>query len=183
MGRKGADSVNRQVFNILLANQPVDKNLLKLESRKTVDFGEVVNTTKRSFTGKGIIKGFAYNNYYASYHVTSFEKFKNGFSFANAADQNYYGIGFDIKSAPNTSYAVAFDGLMTATAYRVFMTEFDAEGNMLRFNIGGRRNDELNAKVFTTGENTAWVVISFQNPPDAGTSSVVYNNVSITLVS
>lgn len=178
--------MNRQFFNALIAMSQTaliePSNLLKLEDREIVNFGETVNTTKRSFTGNGIIKGIAYNNYYASYHVTSFEKFKNGFSFSSAANQNYYGIGFDIKSAPNTSYAVAFDGLMTATAYRVFMTEFDTEGNMLRFQLGGKTNSERNAKVFTTGENTAWVVISFQNPLDEGTSTVVYNNVSITLM-
>lgn len=172
--------MNRQLFNILLANQPVDKNLLKLDSREIVNFGSSANTSKRSFTGKGIIKGFAYSNYYNPYNVTNFEKYKNGFRFTNIANQAAYGIGFDIKTVPSASYAVSFDGLMTATMARVFMTEFDAEGNMLRFKTGGTRNDELNARVFTTGENTTWIVISFQN--ELGTTEGEYNNVSITLM-
>ena len=184
MGRKGDGSVNRQFFNTLVAQcQSPPTNLLNLDSREVVNFGANDNTSKRSFTGKGIIKGYSYNNYYNQQSVTSFEKFKSGFSFANVSNQNAYGIGFDLRSAPNISYAVRYDGLMETTRSAVFMTEYDIDGNLLKYVLGGERDENIKARVFTTGENTAWVVFSFQNPPDAGTSTVVYNDVSITLVS
>ncbi len=184
MGSKGAGRVNKQFFSILLAqDKNANTNLLNIGNREVVNFGAQSNTSKRSFTGKGIILGYAYSNWYNPNNVLSFEKNKNGFSFSTIENQCSYGVGFDLKSSPDTSYAVGFDGLMEKTKSTVFITEFDTVGNLLRFITGGKINEDLKARVFTTGENTAWIVISFQNLPEDGSNIVEYNNVSITLIS
>ena len=171
--------MNRQLFNILLANQPVDKNLLKLDSREIVNFGDSANTSKRSFTGKGIIKGYAYNNWYRPSNVISFEKHKNGFSLSNKENQTSYGIGFDIKLVPNATYTCSYDGLENYSgSFAIFLTEFDGEGNFLRYILP--KSPDGSIRVITASADAVWGVFSFQNPLTELTKT--YNNVSITLM-
>ena len=153
-------------------------NLLNLAEREVVNFGANANTSKRSFTGKGIIKGFAYNNYYNPSNVTSFEKWKNGFSLTNAENQTSYGIGFDIKLVPNATYACSYDGLENYNGSAIFLTEFDGDGNFLRY--VKPKSPDKSIRTFTTSANAVWGVFSFRNPLTELTK--VYNNVSITLM-
>jgi hypothetical protein len=145
-------------------------NMLDIEGREVVKFGASANTTKRTFTGKGIITGFAYSNYYNKNNVTAFEKHKNGFSFTNVENQNSYGIGFDLKALPNTVYSIYCDGLSSSNA---FLSEYDKDGNFLRYATSSKVNGVW--RKFTTGENTAWIVVSFQNA--IGTTEGEFNNV------
>ena len=139
-------------------------NILDIEGREVVNFGAVANTTQRTFTGKGIIKGFAYSGYYNPLDVTSFEKHKNGFSFSNEANKIPYGIGFDFKSAPNITYIARYDGVKDiGTTATIFFTEYDKDGKFLRGSYMPKYVNNKEAWYFTTGENVAWVVISFQN--------------------
>ena len=147
-------------------------NILDIEGRKVVNFGASANTTQRTFTGNGIIKGFAYSNYYISANVSTFEKHKNGFSFTNVENQSSYGIGFDLKALPNTVYSIYCDEL---TSGNVFLSEYDKDGNFLRYATSTKVDGVW--RKFTTGENTAWIVVSFQS--SLGTTSGVFNNVYI----
>lgn len=143
-------------------------NMLDIEGREVVDFGGASSTTQRRFTGNGIIKGFAYNNYYAPDNVTSFEKHKNGFSFSNNGTQTSYGIGFDFKTTPNITYVVYFQDMTN----RIFITEYDKDGNFLRYKSAP--GIKHGARVYTTGENTEWIVISVQN--ESNNQSREYND-------
>lgn len=136
-------------------------NLLDIEGREVVNFGANPNTTKRTFTGKGIIKGIAYNNYYGPSHVLAFEKHKNGFSFTNRENQSAYGIGFDFKAMPNMTFVVYYKGMEKLSGSLVFLGEYDKDGNYLR--TPSTESTTNGTRYFTTGENTAWVVINFQN--------------------
>ena len=147
-------------------------NMLDFAGREVVNFGGSSNTSKRTFTGKGIIKGFAYNNYYNKDNVTAFEKYENGFSFTNKEAQTAYGIGFDLKALPNTTYLVHCNA---QNSHSIYATEYDNDGNILRYIIYPETKN--GARAFTTGENTAWVVFSIQNA--MGTTSGVYNDVYI----
>ena len=135
-------------------------NLLDIDGREIVSFGAAANTTQRSFTGNGIIKGFAYNNYYSPSKVLTFEKYKNGFNCSIEVNQLPYGIGFDFKSAPNITYVARYDGVESISKSTIFLTEYDAEGNFLREKTSP--TIIKGAKCYTTGADTAWVVISFQ---------------------
>ena len=149
-------------------------NLLDIENREVVSFGANSNTTKRSFTGNGIILGFSYNNYYMKAYHKSFEKHKNGFSYACRESFHPYGVGFDFKASPNTTYVAYFDGITNSSSY---ISEYDKDGNFLRgiYSSGW----EGSARKLTTKENTAWIVVSFQNQPSALDEVVDYNNVYI----
>ncbi len=151
-------------------------NLLDIEGREVVNFGATSNTSKRTFTGKGIIKGFAYNNYYQPTNVTSFEKNKNGFSFSNKEGTKPYGIGFEFKAMPNVTYVARYEGIEDTTGSTIFLTEYDKDGNMLRYTMpkatAGKR-----ARYFVTGDKTEWVVISIQNTVEE--TVVSYNNVYV----
>ena len=172
--------MSKRFFNILLAQcQSANTNLLKLEDREVVNFGANSNTSKRSFTGKGIIKGFAYSNWYTPSNVTSFEKWKNGFSVTNKENQTSYGIGFDIKLVPNATYVCSYDGLENYNGSAIFLTEFDGEGNFLRYVMP--KSPDKSIRVFTASADAVWGVFGFQNPLTELTKT--YNNVSITLMS
>ena len=170
-------------LKIEMAGNTTDKifkcgaNLLDIENRKVVSFGNASNTTQRKFTGNGIIKGFAYNNYYTPQNVVSFEKHKNGFSFSNKVKQTYYGIGFDFKAVPFQTYYVYFEGMENISDRTfLFLSEYDADGNFLQYQFPKTAADGK-SKYFTTTENTAWVIISIQNKE--AEKMISYSNVYV----
>lgn len=146
-------------------------NMLDIKGREVVNFGAIANTTQRVFTGNGIIVGLAFNNYYNPNQTNSFEKHTNGFNFSTA--NKSYGVGFDFKATPNTTYYIHCDNITNS----VYLTEYDKDGNFLRYKSTPTTNN--GAKVYTAGDNTAWVVINFQN---AETNTIQeYNNISVGL--
>lgn len=135
------------------------KNLLNLEGREVVNFGGSLNTDKRQFFNeKGIILGFARNNYYNGYNQ-QYEWAVNSNSFSYTIKAGWYGIGFDVKLMPNTTYRIGFQSIVGGAS----LTEYDAEGNYLC--------DNYSSSVITTKPNTAWGLIVFYN--DKGVISAV----------
>ena len=126
------------------------KNLLNLEGRTVVNFGDHSNTTKRQFFGeKGIILGFARNNYYNGYNQEYKWSIDNN-SFSYTIKAGWYGIGFDIKLLPNTTYRFSSQTLTGG----ISLTEYDAEGNYLGDNF-------FSSSAITTKPNTVWGIVSF----------------------
>ncbi len=126
------------------------KNLLNLEGREAVDFGGHGNTTKRQFFGeKGIVLGFARNNYYNGFNQ-DYEWTINSNSFSYTNKVGWYGIGFDLKLLPNTTYRFGCQSLTGG----VSLTEYDAEGNYLGDNY-------FSDSAITTKPNTSWGMIVF----------------------
>lgn len=168
--------MNRQLFNILLANQPVDKNLLKLESREVVDFGSGANTAVRRFTGNGIIVGVSFNNYYYSENILQFEQYNNGFEFTRNK-QSAYGIGFDLRVSPNTNYVCSFDELESRSDNAVQLAEYDGNGNWLRSVNPESSSLTGKSRLIQTSADAVWGVFVFRNPTTD--VSYRYSNVSI----
>lgn len=136
------------------ANQKVyirGKNLLNLEGREVVNFGAGEATTKRTFFNeKAIILGLASNNY--CYNVTGdFEITQNTISCLQTATS--YGIGFDVKLLPNTTYRFSSEERIGET---VRLVEYDAEGNFIR-------NSFITNASATTTDRVAWGVVLFVN--------------------
>ena len=148
-------------------------NLLNWEDREVVDFGGTANTTIRKFTGKGIIKGFAYNNYLKKSCITAYEKTESGVGFSSTVEN--YGIGFDLKAKPNTEYIVDGDGLPGDS----YLSEYDKDGKYLRYAFSSTTTNG-NGRKFVTGADTAWIVISVQNRGKVN-EMVYYNNLFVGL--
>ena len=144
-------------------------NMLDIKGREVVNFGAIANTTQRVFTGNGIIVGLTFNNYYNPNQTNSFEKHANGFNFSTA--NKSYGVGFDFKAMPNTTYYIYCDNITNS----VYLTEYDKDGNFLRYK--STPTTVNGAKSYTTSNDVAWIVISFQNA-DISTTQV-YNNISV----
>ena len=127
------------------------KNLFNLQGREVVNFGEIPNTTKRVFQGgKGIILGFARTNYCFNNTTAPYTITDNSVSYTCLDD--YYGIGFDIKLLPNTTYIASFadrQGIL-------YLTEYDKDGSYIQ-------TQSLAGGAITTNPNTDWGVVSSSN--------------------
>lgn len=129
------------------------KNLLNLEGRSVVNFGDGPNTSKRTFPGgNGIILRLASNNYYDYGHNSNdyYTVTKNSVSYDIQKD--WYGIGFDIKLKPNTQYK--FRRNEDATKGAIYLVEYDKEGNHIK-------STSMNINAATTSPTTDWGVILF----------------------
>lgn len=129
------------------------KNLLNLEGREVVHFGNFDKSSKRQYQGgKGIILGYASNNYYGG---ASYTAENSTFSVGNdrisyILKQNAYGIAIDIKLKPNTIYTLS---QAACSSWGVNLVEFDKEGNYL--GIAQKTNGTI-----TTKPETDWGVIT-----------------------
>lgn len=152
------------------------KNILMLSDRKSVEFADASNTAKRSFDGKGIILGFAYNNYCIPSNVSEWNVSETALTFKT--NNIAYGIGFDVKVLPNTTYTVSFEKCSKPISFMA-ITEYDSEGKF----IGYPNFESANlVQEFTTSENTAWIVLSFQNRnEDMETSAISYENIMLAV--
>lgn len=128
------------------------KNLLNLEGRTVVNFGDWANTSKRAFhNGKGIIIALAANNYYSGGNAPNAIYNVDKESISYEITSGWYGIGFDVKLMPNTTYKCSCGSI---SGGNVSLMEYDAEGNLL----GSLSPIEY---TITTRPNTAWGVLNF----------------------
>ena len=169
------DVVSGRPIEITYVTYPIALNLLKFEDREIVDFGANPNTTQRSFTGNGIIVGVARNNYYRPTNVTNFEKDNTGFDLTVISEQASYGIGFDLKVLPNTTYVCSFDEIKNHGGNAVELAEYDENGNWLSA-VYPTRSADGESRLLTTSANAVWGVFIFRNNNDTPRR---YSNVSI----
>lgn len=141
------------------------KNLYGSIDRQVVNFGDFAAENVRSFTGKSIFIGYAANNFYAPENVTYYEM--NGSNVKVTSTLTGYGIGVDFKSAPNRTYHISGIGV---TDNALTYSEYDENGTFLRYGFISRNK-------FTTGENTAWLVICFR--VEGANSTREYKNVQL----
>lgn len=151
-----------------------DGDLINFAKREIVDFGAFSNTTKRSFTGNGLIMGVAANNYYATTTILAFSRYASGFEFS--ASQTPYGIGFDLKLSPNTTYICSAGVAGNRSDNIVYLAEYDGDGNWLR-TVYSTKSADGKARLIKTSANAVWGVFIFQNPTSK--ASYRYSNVSI----
>ena len=129
------------------------KNLFNLQGRKVVNFGEIPNTTKRVFQGgKGIILGFARTNYCFNNTTAPYTITDNSVSYTCL--DGWYGIGFDIKLLPDTTYVTS----VSSRTGGIYLTEYDAEGNYIQ--VQGLLNSDNSTIAITTSPTTDWGVVS-----------------------
>ena len=118
------------------------KNLLNLAGRTEQYIGAWSNTAKRNFTGNGIYKGLASNNYYIQTNA-SYEINENTNTVKVTSYNDGYGVGFDVRVKPDTQYTLNnSDNNVRAALYK-----FD--GTFTKSVTGS----------FTTTQDTYWLVI------------------------
>lgn len=129
------------------------KNLLNLEGRSVVNFGAQLNTSKRTFSGgNGIILRLAANNYYDYGHARDDAYTVTENSVSYAIQNDWYGIGFDIKLKPNTQYK--FRRNKDTAKGLIYLIEYDKEGNYIK-------STSMSVNAVTTSPTTDWGVILF----------------------
>lgn len=139
-----------------VAGPAIKKNILGLPNRTVINFGGSTNSTKRAFPGgNGIIIGLAANNYYYDRgELVSYNDL--GFSFIPAED--WYGIGFDVKLFPNTTYKLSMDYNLGSPSTAII--QYDSQGNFLEYTMVS------SSTTITTQSDTDWGVICFRNAKD-----------------
>ena len=137
------------------------KNLLNLEGRSVVNFGGWDATNKRQYQGgKGIILGYAANNYYNGggnnpiYSVTSNE-------IRYTLTMGAYGIGVDVKLKPNTEYKLSCSAYY---GWAMTLIEFDAEGNFLGTMKNGKTRAETDWGLVYISSSAKGEVVYLTNP-------------------
>ena len=151
------------------------KNLLYLTERTQMDATIGSNAAAREFTGNYILPGYAYNNYYFPSNITELSITKTTVSFKSTSLA--YGVGFDVKVAPNTTYTLSFDKCNKNNTF-ISATEYDTNGVIVKWTeLASKRSG-----TFTTAHNTAWVVVSVQdrNSDSLGSTAVVYENILLS---
>lgn len=82
------------------------KNLLDVSDRIKSTDTAYSNTSKRSFNGKQYFVGLTGNNYLQAANIANFSPQNQTFTIKSGG----YGIGYDIKVQPNTTYTVSCKG-------------------------------------------------------------------------
>lgn len=127
------------------------KNLLHLDGRQVVDFGAYSNTTKRTFTGNGIMIGITNNNYYKPANCADVVVDNGIISGTNSVYG--YGVGFDIRVVPGT-YTLSWSELTG----RASVTQYGADGTFLT-----AKTSSTNGQTISINQNTAWCIVNFQS--------------------
>ena len=122
--------------------------MLDFKGRVLSDF----NAGTHTFTGKSIFANISGNGYYTP--VENAYTFDESTGLLRVACANgWYGLGLDFEASPNQKYALSVKSI--TPDFTVLVSFYDSEGTNISF-ISAVEN-----KVFTTPENTAWMVVIF----------------------
>ena len=121
------------------------KNLLKISDREIISNAWSYNTTPITPNGNQVYIGMSYSNYQQSGTISEVE-IGNITSFKSTTLQ--YGLGFEVKVLPNTTYTISIGEIVNGGIYVNF---YDKDGNWLNFG--------KDTYTFTTTADTEWIVI------------------------
>lgn len=143
------------------------KNWLNIKNREVVALGESYQSVPREFTGNKVFLGITATNVIRSHYITDYFIDEDNGTIEVTSTETAYGLGFDIKVKPNTTYCVSYGGSgTTAIGY------FDKDGKYLSYKT-------LYDKYFTTPEGAVWVVIVFRTT--VNNTETTYSNNQVEL--
>lgn len=106
------------------------KNLFGFEGRTVKDFGDVQNTTRRSFTGDGIYVGVSGNNYYSPNRV-EYEYDPVSCTVSVNPLTAWYGVGIDVPVKEGEVYSVSMQSAQQNA--RVVLAFYTTQGDYISF--------------------------------------------------
>ncbi len=123
------------------------KNLFKIYRDEIVSNAWVTPDTPITPNGNRVYKGISYSNYQISGNVSDLA-IGDTVSFVNNTDNIQYGIGFDVKVAPNTTYTLSIGKNVNG---KIAINYYDKTGKYLKA--------DTNQYTFTTNAKTEWIII------------------------
>lgn len=143
------------------------KNLLNINNREEVRLADSTQGTSREFTGNKVFIGITATNVIRSNYITDYSIDEDNKTVKFTSNETAYGLGFDIKVKPNTTYCVSFSGSgTTAVGF------FDKDGKYLSYKT-------LYDNYFTTPEGAVWVVLVFRTT--TANTEISYSNNQVEL--
>lgn len=139
------------------------KNMLKLSGRSERNPGGGWDNTsiRNNFSGNGIYKGIAANNYYINTNIENnyiIDEEKNNVTVTSKNDG--YGIGFDLKVLPNIQYTVSIGSESDAS---IGIGQYQGDGTYIRTGSG----------TFTSAQDTFWIMAVIKS--NKNTEQTAYN--------
>lgn len=148
------------------------KNLFDISNRTKAVSNGLAQTTKRNLTGNQYFVGITGNNYWNEGNIAEWSIDGSTVQVKNLRDgTNGYGIGFDIRVKPNTTYTITHNntdnGIITIGTYT-------SDGTWKRYIWG--------VSTFTTQEDEDWVIlVCLQRDGDLTLNVSTVSNIQLEL--
>lgn len=148
------------------------KNLFDISNRTKAVSNGLAQTTKRNLTGNQYFVGITGNNYWNEGNIAEWSIDGSTVQVKNLWDgTNGYGIGFDIRVKPNTTYTITHNntdnGIITIGTYT-------SDGTWKRYIWG--------VSTFTTQEDEDWVIlVCLQRDGDLTLNVSTVSNIQLEL--
>lgn len=138
------------------------KNLLDVSDRIKSTDTAYSNTSKRSFNGKQYFVGLTGNNYLQAANIANFSPQNQTFTIKSGG----YGIGYDIKVQPNTTYSVSCKGSNQKIGIGLYTED------------GTWKRSLSDTAILTTADEEVWLTVVITGNSD---TTVSYSDVQVEL--
>lgn len=142
------------------------KNLLNLSGRTVAEDSNNPNTSKRSLTGNQIFVGLSASNYLNPSTITSYTVNETSVALLNSA--NAYGIGFDLKITPGTTYTFS-----CAEQNYIGCSLFQEDGTLITYGVS------IQKFTVTAPEDAVWLIAVLCPQGDHVNTELTYTNLQV----